>query len=642
MFCITFLQITICNTNYINIITNYIMKKPNKILNHLKKQIQNEKKNNQIHAKITYIHKNTIHVSLKNPTNMPKNTQIITHHIKGIITKNNHKNLEIKLLKPHKFKLHDKIIIKNIQNEVITLKLEKIVSQIENNQLNEDNLETLQLLQTQINPEYNTNITYYNHKLNKNQNKAIKRSLQTSKFHLIQGPPGCGKTYTIVNLIKQLYKNKKKILICSHTHIAVDNVVEKLENIPDDAILRIGDKNKISQNNLKYTIDEHIKKEPEYMEIQKCKDKIDIIKNHSYKSSMTNDLSTINNNHESTLSRLFRKLLPTNNMTTNYINEVSYDENSIYELECKINNIENSLNDTIVRNVSIIATTVISASSFLIENVEFDYVIMDEASQVPLYLSLIALLKCEKFILIGDNMQLEPIHNNNTSMYLNKSIFTTLLMLYPDNFTFLNIQYRMNQEICDIASNLYYDGKLKTYDKIANKKISVDNSSIFVDDSPVVFIDTGGVSYNEARINRSCYNKFEAEVILSIIKNLIDNDIKCEDIGVISAYRCQKLYIKKLLEDNGINDVEVDTVYRFQGREKDVVILSFCKSNSGVLSRFESDFISNINQLNVSITRSHYKLIMIGDLDFLTHALNIKKLIYMLGSFNVIHLSDMF
>lgn len=618
------------------------MKKPNKILNHLKKQIQNEKKNNQIHAKITYIHENKIHVSLKNPTKIPKNTQIITHHIKGIITKNNYKNLEIKLTKPHKFRLHDKIIIKNIQNETITHKLEKIVSQIENNQLNEDNLETLQLLQTQINPEYDTNITYYNHKLNKNQNKAVKKALQTSKFHLIQGPPGCGKTYTIVNLIKQLHKNKKKILICSHTHIAVDNVVEKLENIADDDILRIGNKNKISQNNLKYTIDEHIKKAPEYSEIQKYKDKIEDIKSLTNKSSINNDPLIIDNNCESIFSRLFRKLLPTNNKTTNYINEVSYDENSIYELECKISNIENSLNDTIVRNVSIIATTVISASSFLIENVEFDYVIMDEASQVPLYLSLIALLKCEKFILIGDNMQLEPIHNNNTSMYLNKSIFTTLLMLYPDNFTFLNIQYRMNQEICDIASNLYYNGKLKTYDKIANKKISVDNSSIFVDDSPVVFIDTGGVSYNEARINRSCYNKFEAEVILSIIKNLIDNDIKCEDIGVISAYRCQKLYIKKLLEDNGINDVEVDTVYRFQGREKDVVILSFCKSNNGVLSRFESDFISNINQLNVSITRSHYKLIMIGDLDFLTHALNIKKLIYMLGSFNVIHLSDMF
>ncbi|PAV08058.1 AAA domain-containing protein [Methanosphaera cuniculi] len=374
------------------------MKKPNKILNHLKKQIQNEKKNNQIHAKITYIHENKIHVSLKNPTKIPKNTQIITHHIKGIITKNNHKNLEIKLTKPHKFRLHDKIIIKNIQNETITHKLEKIVSQIENNQLNEDNLETLQLLQTQINPEYDTNITYYNHKLNKNQNKAVKKALQTSKFHLIQGPPGCGKTYTIVNLIKQLHKNKKKILICSHTHIAVDNVVEKLENIADDDILRIGNKNKISQNNLKYTIDEHIKKAPEYSEIQKYKDKIEDIKSLTNKSSINNDPLIIDNNCESIFSRLFRKLLPTNNKTTNYINEVSYDENSIYELECKISNIENSLNDTIVRNVSIIATTVISASSFLIENVEFDYVIMDEASQVPLYLSLIALLKCEKFI----------------------------------------------------------------------------------------------------------------------------------------------------------------------------------------------------------------------------------------------------
>ena len=124
-------------------------------------------------------------------------------------------------------------------------------------------------------------------------------------------------------------------------------------------------------------------------------------------------------------------------------------------------------------NSKIIASTVLSSSSFLTKDIEFDYVIMDEASQVPVYLSLIPLMKTSKFILIGDNKQLQPIQNINSSYLLNKSIFNLLIEKYPNNFTFLNIQYRMNQEISDIASKLYYGGNLLTGEGVKNQKLKL-------------------------------------------------------------------------------------------------------------------------------------------------------------------------
>lgn len=292
-------------------------------------------------------------------------------------------------------------------------------------------------------------------------------------------------------------------------------------------------------------------------------------------------------------------------------------------------------------NSKIIASTVLSSSSFLTKDIEFDYVIMDEASQVPVYLSLIPLMKTSKFILIGDNKQLQPIQNINSSYLLNKSIFNLLIEKYPNNFTFLNIQYRMNQEISDIASKLYYGGNLLTGEGVKNQKLKLlKNDFLLLNDDCISFIDTSGVDFNESNVGGGCCNKYESRLIVRVIKSLLDNGISEDEIGVITPYKKQKIYIQKLCSEMDMN-VESDTIYRFQGREKDVILLSFCKSSNKSLTKFQKGFLADENQLNVSITRSRKKLIIIGNYDMLKSASNIRKLVMSISPLNIFYLDDL-
>ena len=160
-----------------------------------------------------------------------------------------------------------------------------------------------------------------------------------------------------------------------------------------------------------------------------------------------------------------------------------------------------------------------------------------------------------------------------------------------------------------------------------------------LNESPITFIDTSNMEYTEDNISKGCCNKYEAKLVLKIVVSLINMNFDSDSIGVITPYRRHKNHIKRLLYKNNLN-VETDTIYRFQGRQKDVIILCFCKSREGMLSKFQENFISNQNQLNVSITRSCKKLIIIGDISLLSQSKNIKNLINEISPLNTIFLSD--
>ncbi|OED29542.1 IGHMBP2 family helicase [Methanosphaera sp. WGK6] len=618
----------------------------NKFINltyQLNNLINNEKVTNisQI-GQVISIDSNLIEISLKEKSTLSKNTPVEVNRIKGIITENNDKNIFIQLEDTPTFKINDSVKINDIQKEVILRKIQDLKQNIEGNKLNKSNYATLDVLFNQFLPKFNDK-KYIIRNLNKNQTIAVNNALSADKFHIIQGPPGTGKTHTIVELIRQLYKQKKKLLITTHTHIALDNILEKLTFIPDNEILRIGVTQKISSNSRKYSLDEQIKRHELYQEIIKRENKIKLLNNIKEETFDTNN-EMINVVQESFLSKIFRRLTNTKN------NENSFKENEsniqsikniddINELNNEINKIKENIQSDLLRQVSIIASTVISSSNYLTRDIEFDYMIMDEASQVPLYLSLIPLMKTDKFILIGDDKQLQPIVNNNATLTMNKSIFNYLIEKYPDNYTFLNIQYRMNQEIADISSNLYYSGKLKTFPKIANRKISVTNKNFLLNDDPITCIDTSNIEYHESSNSNGCCNKYEAQLILIIVESLLKNNITSNEIGIITPYRKQKIYLKKLFREKSI-DVEIDTIYRFQGREKEVILMSFCKSSNASLTRFQENFLADKNQLNVSITRARKKLIIIGDFSLLSVATNIYELLNQIFFENIIYLDD--
>lgn len=601
--------------------------------------IEKEQESNKtINGTIIYINGSILGISTKYSSNLSKNMSVEINRIKGRILDVKHKNIKLKVDNVTVFKENQRVSIRNIQKDIIIKKLQETYTNIYDNKISQENKETLDVLFADKKSEYG-NESFSVNNLNENQTRSVIKSLQSDKFHLIQGPPGTGKTHTIIEIIRQLYEKNNKILITTHTHIALDNIIERLNNINEKEILRLGEKSNISSQVLKYSLDNQIKQHDMYNEIIEKEMIIEkLLKNNSKKNPKIQSV----NKSESIISKLFRFIFQIKQDEYSSENNIINIENddTIKELNLEIENIKNNIQEDIIRNVKIMASTVLSSSNYLTKDLDFDYVIMDEASQVPVYLALIPLMKTTKFILIGDNKQLQPIRNNNSSYQLNKSIFNLLIEKYPENYTFLNIQYRMNQEISDIASKLYYNGKLLTGEMVKNQHIKLKCSNYFLlDEDAITVIDTSNVNFNETNVSGGCCNRYEADIILNLVDQLMFNDISSDEIGIITPYKKQKLFIKKSLEKNRLN-VECDTIYRFQGREKDVIIVSFCKSSKKSLTKFQKNFIADENQLNVSITRARKKLILIGDFDTIGTAKNIGNLFKEISLENMIYLQD--
>lgn len=609
----------------------------------LKEFIEKEKKSNKIiKADIVGINKDILKVSTGYNTDLTKNMNIEIDRVPAKIIFIKGKNIQIKILKKSNFSLNQNVSIKNIQKDIIIHKLQETLNNITDNKLNKENKKTLDVIVNDFGISFSDDNFKISSKLNQNQKIAVKKVLQANKFHIIQGPPGSGKTHTITEIIKHLYFSGKRILVTTHTHVALDNIIERLDSIDQKDILRIGRNEKISDKVLKYAIDEQIKLHPDYGKIYEKKSLIEQLQN----SDLIFENGIINNyKNKNIFNKIFNLLFNIKENKNSQDNSHGSPNNfnnidEINEIKKEIDDIKNNMQHDIVGGAKIIASTVLSSSSFLTKDIEFDYVIMDEASQVPVYLALIPLLKTNKFVLIGDNKQLQPIKNNNASYLLNKSIFNLLIEKYPNNYTFLNTQYRMNKKISDIASNLYYDNKLLTGDAVKNQKISLKNNKYFLlNEDVITFIDTSDVNFNEVDLAGGCCNKYESCLVLHLVDALLSNDISCEEIGIITPYRKQKNHIIKLLNNKGIN-IECDTIYRFQGREKDVIIISFCKSLNKSLNDFQKKFLADENQLNVSLTRSRKKLIIIGNYSMLGSAQNIKDLVNEISRENILYLDD--
>lgn len=609
----------------------------------LKEFIEKEKKsNNIIKADIVGINKDILKVSTVYNTDLTKNMNIEIDRVPAKIIFIKGKNIQIKILKKSNFSLNQNVSIKNIQKDIIIHKLQETLNNITDNKLNKENKKTLDVIVNDFGISFSDDNFKISSKLNQNQKIAVKKVLQANKFHIIQGPPGSGKTHTITEIIKHLYFSGKRILVTTHTHVALDNIIERLDSIDQKDILRIGRNEKISDKVLKYALDEQIKLHPDYGKIYEKKSLIEQLQN----SDLIFENGIINNyKNKNIFNKIFNLLFNIKENKNSQDNSHGSPNNfnnidEINEIKKEIDDIKNNMQHDIVGGAKIIASTVLSSSSFLTKDIEFDYVIMDEASQVPVYLALIPLLKTNKFVLIGDNKQLQPIKNNNASYLLNKSIFNLLIEKYPNNYTFLNTQYRMNKKISDIASNLYYDNKLLTGDAVKNQKISLKNNKYFLlNEDVITFIDTSDVNFNEVDLAGGCCNKYESCLVLHLVDALLSNDISCEEIGIITPYRKQKNHIIKLLNNKGIN-IECDTIYRFQGREKDVIIISFCKSLNKSLNDFQKKFLADENQLNVSLTRSRKKLIIIGNYSMLGSAQNIKDLVNEISRENILYLDD--
>lgn len=448
---------------------------------------------------------------------------------------------------------------------------------------------------------------YVNAELNENQILAIKRVLLAAPLTLIHGPPGTGKTKTLLNLVKILSEKGKKIFICAGTNTATDNIAEGLLNLNVKTV-RIGHPARISEKLYSITLEKMLDKteagkkslklEKELAECLRQKDKR--IQKGRYLDS----------------------------------DEFKSEKNLIYAYRKEIENLNRqSMSELLYDNV-VFCTTVGNSFAEEIKTLLFDFVIIDEAAQIIEPLSYLPLTKGLKFVLAGDHLQLPPtiISKEAAQKGLGCSFFEKLIRLYPQSSCLLNRQYRMHADILGFSSGYFYQNELKSAVKNLHEDIKYSDQSLWSTLKNAVFIDTAGTDFEETWVEtrKSYINKGEANAVYQLVNELLEGGATPESIGIIAPYRSQAEHIADAM---GANGIEISTVDSFQGREKDCIIISLTRSNPDQ----KIGFLSEERRLNVAMTRAKFKLIIIGDSTTITNYPIFKAMIEYFQSINGYH-----
>jgi len=455
-------------------------------------------------------------------------------------------------------------------------------------------------------------------KLNPSQNEALGLA-KNSQLFLIHGPPGTGKTTTLSEVVRA--NLGKRILVVADSNVAIDNMLEKLK---DRRVIRIGHPAKIEGELLKFSLDMIIREDERYKEIEEYIDKIDRLKktrDKQFKKPTPAMRRGLTNDEILTLAstgKSKRGLKPSKiKLMANWIeatNKISY----LYEQKEKI---LNKIINEQLRNAEIIFATNSGAGSEFLEDLKFDIVFMDETAQSIEPSALIPIIKGKRLIMAGDHKQLPPTVLSEHAKRLNFSLFERFANLFIENCYTLKIQYRMNEKINRFPSCEFYNCVVESDESVKNIKLSdIANISELVGyDTPIVFFDTQG-KFLEAnkKGSHSKYNPLEAEFVKRLVDELLSLGVKSYDIGVITPYKDHEEYMKKMIEA-----VEIKSIDGFQGREKEVIILSFVRANDNE----EIGFLRDKRRLNVAITRAKRKLIIVGDAKTLSSSRTYAKLI---------------
>ncbi len=465
----------------------------------------------------------------------------------------------------------------------------------------------------------------FNENLNQYQLEAVKKALGSNPLFLIHGPPGTGKTTTLVEIIEQLVKNEKRqVLATADSNTAVDNLMERLIKRNLD-VVRVGHPARVSKELIEHSLDYKVQNHPRYKEIQEIEKKIDQIKEEqaNYLKPTPQWRRGLSDKQILELARQNKK---TRGIKLSKIKSMAKWielQNQIKNLIEEKKKIENQIVDEILKTADVVLATNSTAGNEFLENRTFEVLVLDEASQSTEPSALIPLIKAKKVIMAGDHKQLPPTVLHPDAKDLSYTMFERFIDLYPEASYMLRIQYRMNDLIKEFPSKEFYNGELISHDSVKNIKLSdiakqkSDNPAL--DDTPIVFIDTKGKFMEKTRRGSfSKYNPEEAKFVKNLVEELKKMGIPSEDIGVITPYKDHEDYLKQL-----IPDVEVKTVDGFQGREKEVIIISLVRSNP----QEEIGFLEDLRRLNVALTRAKRKLILVGDAKTLSSNEVYKRLI---------------
>ncbi|MGM0441715.1 MAG: IGHMBP2 family helicase [Elusimicrobiota bacterium] len=468
-------------------------------------------------------------------------------------------------------------------------------------------------------------------KLNKYQLRAVKKSMAAKDLFLIHGPPGTGKTTTLIEIIRQHVKKGNKVLASAASNVAVDNLVEFLDKRGIKAV-RIGHPARVTESLKKHTLDYRVGKRQKYRKAQKIRERVYKLKDKQKKKTFPSGKWRRGLSNEA-IRELAEKGTGKRGISPDKMKSMSAwlkIQDKINGKMDKVTDLEDEAIEEVISTARVVCSTNSTAGSRRMSGRDFDVCLIDEATQATEPATLIPLLHAPKVIMAGDSKQLPPTILNQKAKEggLEKTMFERLAQLYPENIKqLLGIQYRMNREIMEFSNKKFYGGRLKADSRVAGhvlKKIKDTDhllQKICTPEKPVIFIDLPGKSREIIPPgSTSKMNKKEARYIYKIIKYLTDSGFKTENIGVISPYDAQ---IDLLTGKNPKNDLEISTVDGFQGREKKIIILSLVRSNK----RGNLGFLTDMRRLNVSLTRARKKLIILGDSTTLSKDKNYRDLI---------------
>lgn len=430
--------------------------------------------------------------------------------------------------------------------------------------------------------------------LNFSQNKAVRHILSANDIAVVHGPPGTGKTTTIVQAIRLVLQTEKQVLVCAPTNTAVDLLTEKLIE-QGIHVLRVGHPARVSEDLLKSTIDGQIQTHENYKDIKSLRRNAEeYFKMASkYKRAMGKD---------------------------------DYKQRTLYYTEAR-NCIKESrlLEDYIVNSLfesaQVICCTPVTSNNKALTKKRFNTLFFDEASQALEAISWIPLLKCNRVIFSGDHFQLPPVVKSAKAKQegLDKTMLDRCTA-FDAISTLLNRQYRMHQHIMQFSNSYFYNNELEADATVKDTLLSL-NEEIPILNIPVELIDTAGCSFDEIQNPEtlSLSNKGEADLVFKHLELLLQQyqfagETNRLDIGIISPYKEQRELLKESLQAFDyasylVNELDVKTIDGFQGEERDVIYISLVRSNPNS----EIGFLSDIRRMNVALTRAKKKLVVIMD-----------------------------
>lgn len=459
--------------------------------------------------------------------------------------------------------------------------------------------------------------------LNPTQERAVNEVLWAKDVAIVHGPPGTGKTTTLVEAINETLMRESQVLVCAQSNMAVDWISEKLVDRGIN-VLRIGNPTRVNDKMLGSTYERRFESHPDYPQLWAIRKAIRELRKNRKKGS------------------------------ENYHQKIERLKSRAAEIEIRIN-------AELFGEARVIACTLVGSAHRLLEGMKFGTLFIDEAAQALEAACWIPMRRASRVILAGDHCQLPPTVKSIAALRagLGKTLMERIAENKPEVVTLLKIQYRMNDEIMRFSSDWFYGGKVESAPQIKYR-------SVLDYDHPITWIDTSNeenqitiegedapedsastsssvsaanqnsdLNFKEQFVGESFgrINKAEAELTLLTLAEYFTKIGKQRvleeriDVGIISPYRAQVQYLKKLIKKYEFFKpyrrlISVNTVDGFQGQERDVILISLVRSND----EGQIGFLKDLRRMNVAMTRARMKLIILGNKDTMTKHPFYKKL----------------